>query len=118
MKIICRELKSELLSELLDARMKHTQWVTQVVNEDCLSVEENPNHCRFGKWIIDVKDILSDCDEYHQLLQPHINLHTVYSKLKENSSQDSYKDELKRLSNQLIDRIDALEKTLNQSTNV
>ena len=115
MKRICRELKSELLSELLDARMKHTEWVTQVVNEESLSVEENPNHCGFGKWIIDVKDILADWDEYHQLVEPHVNSHAVYSKIKDNPRQDTYKDEIKRLSTQLIDRIDALEKILNQS---
>ena len=115
MKIICSELKSELLSELLDARMKHTEWVTQVVNEKSLSVEESPNHCRFGKWIIDVKDILADLDEYHQLMEPHINLHHAYTQFKENSRQETFKDEIKRFSSQLIDRIDALEKTLNQS---
>ena len=113
MKTICRELKSELLSELLDARMKHTEWVTQVVNMESLSVEENPSHCRFGKWIIDVKDILADFDEYHQLVAPHDNLHHAYSQFKESSGQGTFKDEIKQLSNQLIDRIDALEKILN-----
>lgn len=113
---ISKELKSEILSQLLDARMKHTEWVTQVVNKASLSVEENPNHCRFGKWIIDVKDILDGLEEYHQLVEPHVNLHLAYSKLKVNSGQEVSNAEIKRLSSQLIDRIDTLENKLNQSS--
>lgn len=111
---ISAELKSELLGELLNARMQHTRWITGVIKNEDFHVEENHTQCQFGKWMIRVNGLLKNLDEFQQLDLPHKDLHRIFLVLKHNRDHQMLRGELKTLSKELIKRIDALETRLNQ----
>lgn len=113
--MISQELKSELLSELMDARMQHIRWITEVLKGDSFEAEGDHTQCRFGRWLIDVKGVLNSVEEFERLKLPHQDLHTAYHLLKKNPDHSALRDGLKQLSNTLINHIDALEKRLNQA---
>ena len=107
------EMKSELLGTLLDARMQHTKWMKEIIRDNNLHVEGDHTKCEFGTWIIQIRNILGDIEEYQNLEVPHRDLHKIFSALKHNPEQPSLREKLKKHSSELLSRIDSLEKRLN-----
>ena len=94
--------------------MAHTRWVAAVTHEKTPCVEENPEKCVFGKWLQEQKDVLDQLPEFQALDIPHRALHEAYTALKSDSSLEDLHNNVRTLSHQLIDHIDALEKRLNK----
>ena len=111
-KIIEKSLKLELIDALADARMQHIQWVGDVLKDDKFEAEADHTQCNFGKWMIKVKDILGEFEEFQDIDIPHRELHMVYKLLINNPEHSVLREELKLLSYKLIDRVDLLEKRL------
>jgi hypothetical protein len=109
-----KKIKSEALGQLLDARMQHTKWVSAVLHDKMPQVVEDHTQCEFGKWMISLRDILGELEEFQDLDVPHRELHMVYKILKNNPTHDLLRDEIKLLSEKLISCIDALEQRLSR----
>lgn len=106
------EMKSEALGKLLDARMQHTQWVSEVLHHRNPQVVEDHTQCEFGRWMLSVKEVMDELDEFQDLDIPHRELHMVYKVLKNNPGHEILREEIKLLSEKLIGRIDVLEQRL------
>lgn len=109
-----RDQKSQALATLLDARMQHRKWVAEVLNNENPQVMEDHTQCEFGKWMIAVREVLDDLEEFQDLDVPHRELHMVYKILKSNPDHAILREEIQLLSNKLIGRIDSLEKCLKE----
>lgn len=109
-----KEMKSEALVKLLDARMQHTKWVSEVLHEKNPQVVEDHTQCEFGRWMISVKEVMEELEEFQDLDVPHRELHMVYKILRNNPTHDILREEIKLLSEKLISRIDDLEQRLNE----
>lgn len=113
--MLSKELKSDALDQLLNARMQHTRWVSEVLHEKNPQVKEDHTECDFGKWIISIRDVIGELEEFQALDIPHRELHLIYKILKNNPSHELLRDEIKLLSEKLINRIDELEQRLNDA---
>ena len=112
--MISKELKSEALGELLNARMHHTNWVSEVLHGVSPKGAEEHTQCEFGKWMLKVEELLGGLNEFKELDMPHRELHSAYRLFKNNPDHELPKEEITLLSKKLINRIDLLELRLNQ----
>ena len=102
------------LDALLNARMAHTQWLSEVLYEQTPCVEEDHTQCAFGKWLIASDSLLSGVPEFVALQEPHQGLHDTYKNCKNDADLSGLRQRVREFSRMLIDRIDALEKVLNR----
>jgi hypothetical protein len=102
------------LDTLLNARMAHTRWVSEVTHEHTPCVEEDHTRCKFGHWLLLAEGILGGVKEFRDLVEPHKQLHLAYLALKSEQDRASLCDTIKEMSRILIDRIDLLESHLKQ----
>lgn len=110
--MISKQSRSEALSALLDARMQHTRWVKEATNNPTPKIEIHHTRCGFGRWLTSVEGDLTELSEFIALDQPHKALHAAYKLLRITPEQEQRKQDILRLSAELITRIDALEKRL------
>jgi hypothetical protein len=104
----------EALDALLHARMAHTRWVSEVMHNALPCVAAEATDCDFGKWLNTATGELGDLAEFQAMLQPHTDLHEVYKLLHRHPTHEHLRGEIRVLSTDLINAIDALEKRLNR----
>ena len=111
---ISKVMNDQLIDELVEARMQHIHWVSQVLKDEKFEAEEDHTRCNFGLWMVKVKELLGELEELQDVDVPHRELHMVYKVLKNNPAHTVLREELKLLSCKLIDRVDQLENRLKE----
>ncbi|MEH6472311.1 MAG: CZB domain-containing protein [Halopseudomonas sp.] len=107
-----KDVKNTALGALLDARMQHTKWVSEVLHNPDAQVAEDHTRCEFGKWLLAAGDELKALPAFQSLEAPHNALHEAYKMIKHTPDLDERRVEIEQFSNRLIDCIDRLEQTL------
>ena len=110
--MVSKDSRLKALDTLLEARMQHTKWVCEVVQVENPQVEDDHRKCDFGKWLLSACSELKALKEFQELDKPHRELHEAYKLFRGVPDLAYHPDEIKYLSNMLIDRIDLLEKRL------
>ena len=110
--MISKESRSQALSTLLDARMQHTRWVSEVLNNPNPQVEIDPSLCAFGRWLHSADEELQALPEFSALDRPHLELHQAYRLIRTTPDLEPRRIDIRQLSLRLIARIDALEQRL------
>ncbi|HLA34227.1 MAG TPA: CZB domain-containing protein [Rhodocyclaceae bacterium] len=108
-----KELRLKAIDTLLNARMEHTRWVSQVINHENPSVAVEHTDCKFGQWLLASEATLGHIPEFQALILPHKDLHENYKLLRNEPSRDPLRHEMRRLSQILISHIDDLQGFLN-----
>ena len=109
-----RQQRTEALDLLHNARMQHTRWVAEVMNNELPQVEPDHRFCEFGRWLRCADEALREMEEFQALIEPHRELHEAYRTIKFTPGMEDLREAVKNLSMQLIEGVDRLERRLQQ----